>query len=80
MSLAVLHNIQLTDFPYSLAAAGGLAFCGCGAGSLQVVDLEGGQVLYALGANKGAVRTIDVSDEVLLCGGDDGTVITYSFV
>lgn len=74
--------VALTDFPYSLAAAGGLALVGCGDGTVHVVDVAAGggtALLYALGANRGAVRALSATKEYLLCAGDDGTAITYRF-
>jgi len=79
-ALKPLATVELPDFPYSLAAAGGLAFCGCGDGSACVVDVAEGRLLYALGANKAAVRAVDVGvGGVLVCGGDDGSVVSYDF-
>lgn len=77
-----LHPVsqaKLTDFPYSMAVAGGLVLCGCGDGSLLVIDISSGQTLYALGANKAAVRGIHTSDKSLVCMGDDGNVCLYDF-
>ncbi|CAD7705357.1 unnamed protein product [Ostreobium quekettii] len=71
--------IALSDFPYSLSAVGNLALCGCGDGSLVVVDVERGEVLYGLGANRAAVRTLECSADTLLCSGDDGRAIVYRF-
>lgn len=70
---------MLTDFPYSLAVAGGLALAGCGDGSLLVVDISNGQTCYALGANKAAVRSLHASEKCLVCAGDDGSVCAYDF-
>ena len=74
-----VSQTKLTDFPYSLAVAGGLALCGCGDGSLLVIDVSCGQILYALGANKAAVRGIHASHRCLVCMGDDGSVCMYDF-
>jgi hypothetical protein len=72
--------VRLPDFPYALAAAGRLAFAGCGDGSLVVADLDAGAPLYALGAGRAAVRTVDVVGAgLLVCGGDDGGVVSYRF-
>lgn len=79
MSYQPLHTIQLTDYPYSLAAIGNLAVCGCGDGSVHVVDVGAGETLYALGAGKAAVRAIEVLADTMVCTGDDGYVISYSF-
>jgi F-box/WD-40 domain protein 7 len=77
-----IHTVQLTDFPYSLiAAASDLVLCGCGDGSVHVVDVQVGKTLYALGAGKAAVRAMEVSPDGsrLVCAGDDGCVICYEF-
>jgi WD40 repeat protein len=81
-SYNAIHTVQLTDFPYSLtAAAADLVLCGCGDGSVHVVDVEAGATLYALGAGKAAVRAMEVSpsSDRLVCAGDDGCVICYEF-
>ena len=74
-----VSQAKLTDFPYSMAVAGGLALCGCGDGSLLVIDISSGQTLYALGANKAAVRGVHASQSSLVCAGDDGSVYIYKF-
>ena len=75
-----LHTVRLTDFPYSLAAVGdGLVACGCGDGSVHVVDVVQGKTLYALGAGQAAVRGLEVGPGSLVCSGDDGCVVAYSF-
>lgn len=79
-SLTPLHSVRLSDFPYSLTVTStGLALCGCGDGTVHTVDVESGETLYALGANKAAVRGIEVGPDALVCCGDDGTAITYQF-
>lgn len=81
-SYKLIHTVQLTDFPYSLTAAGAdLVLCGCGDGSVHVVDVEAGAVLYALGAGRAAVRAMEVSPgtDMLVCAGDDGCVVCYEF-
>lgn len=75
-----LACIELTDFPYSFTAAGGLVLAGCGDGSVHVIDLATLQALYALGANKHAVRTLDASSGKLVCSGDDGKALVYDFL
>lgn len=75
-----VSQAKLTDFPYSLAVAGGLALAGCGDGSLLVIDVSTGDVLYGLGANKAAVRGVHASRDCLVCVGDDGSVYMYDFV
>jgi WD40 repeat protein len=76
-----LQTIPLTDFPYSLVAVGdGLVACGCGDGSVHVVDVVQGRPLYALGAGRAAVRAMEVGPGRLVCSGDDGCVVSYQFV
>ena len=77
--LCQVLTVTMTDFPYSLAAAGGYAMCGCGDGSLHMISLAEGRTLYALGANTAAVRTLHASDNQLVASGDDGCVILYDF-
>lgn len=77
--LQAVSQAKLTDFPYSMTVAAGLALCGCGDGSLLVIDISSGQTLYALGANKAAVRGVHASKSRLVCVGDDGSVYTYNF-
>lgn len=80
-SYRALHTVALTDFPYALAAAGdGLVVCGCGDGSVHVVDVLQGKTLYALGAGRAAVRCLEVcAGSKLVCAGDDGCVVSYQF-
>ena len=78
--LQPVSETKLSDFPYSMAVAGGLALCGCGDGSLHVVDISSGQTLYALGVNKHAVRGVHASDKCLVCMGDDGSVFLCDFM
>jgi WD40 repeat protein len=75
-----LASIELTSFPYSFSAAGGLLLAGCGDGSLHVIDMATLQIQYALGANQHAVRTIDAASGKLVCSGDDGNVLVYDFL
>jgi WD40 repeat protein len=80
VSVGEVASFDLPDFPYSFKAAGGLLLAGCGDGSLHVIDLATLQRLYALGANQHAVRTIDTSQNKLVCSGDDGKAIIYEFL
>lgn len=75
-----LHKVQLTDFAYSLTVIGGLAVCGCGDGTVHVVDVNEGSILYALHPGKAAVRALEASDSSLVCAGDDGTISIFNFV
>ncbi len=80
MGLKASGRVKLTDFPYSLTAIGGLAVCGCGDGSLHVIDVASATTLYALGAQKAAVRTALASSSQLVSGGDDGSVICFDMM
>jgi hypothetical protein len=74
--------LALPDFPYCAAAAGGLAFCGCGDGSVVVSDLAapaGGGELYRLRAGAAAVRAVEVGAGCLVAAGDDGEVVCFAF-
>jgi len=76
----VLHRrTDHKDFIYSLAAVGGLALSGGGDGSLLVNDVCSGQLLYCLGSNRAAVRAAHASPHRLVCAGDDGGVMVYTF-
>ena len=77
LGLAMVGRVKLTDFPYSLTAMGGLAICGCGDGSVHVVDAAAATTLYALGAQKAAVRTVWAGHGRLVCSGDDGAAICF---
>lgn len=77
-------GIATGDFVYSLVSVGPIVACGTGAGAAHVVDVDGGDeptVLYALGANKAAVRVLATSGDGrhLACAGDDGSVMCYAF-
>ena len=77
MGFQLAGRVKLTDFPYSLTVIGGLAVCGCGDGSVHVIDVLGGRTLYAIGAQKAAVRATWALHHQLVCGGDDGSVICF---
>ena len=77
MGFAMAGRVKMTDFPYSLTAVGGLAICGCGDGSVHVIDAAAAVTLYAIGAQKAAVRTVCASYGQLVCSGDDGSVICF---
>lgn len=79
-TMSELASIQLTDFPYSLTATGGLVLAGCGDGSVHVIDMATMDVLYALGADKNAIRTMDASSDHLIVSGDDGNACVYHFL
>ncbi|KAL6751655.1 WD40-repeat-containing domain protein [Haematococcus lacustris] len=76
---ALMSTLRLTDYPYSMAVAGGLALVGCGDGSLSVVDIRDCKRLYALGAHNGAVRCIEACADRLFTSGDDGKTMLWSF-
>jgi len=77
-------GIATGDFVYSLLSVGPIVACGTGSGAAHVVDVDGRDeptVLYALGANKAAVRVLATSGDGrhLACAGDDGSVMCYAF-
>ena len=77
-------SVPLPDFPYCAAAApsGAALFVGCGDGSVLVLDATAGSAAYSLPAvgRGAAVRTLDVGDELLVAGCDDGSVTLYTVV
>ena len=77
MDFQPVARMKLTDFPYSLTAVAGLVVCGCGDGSLHVADIPSQSLLYALGAQRAAVRAACAFSKQLVCAGDDGSVICY---
>ncbi|GLC37310.1 hypothetical protein PLESTB_001137600 [Pleodorina starrii] len=79
LGFALSGTVRLTNFPYSMTAAGGTAAVGCGDGSIHFFDIATGRTLYALGANRAAVRCMEASYDKLVCSGDDGKAIVYSF-
>jgi hypothetical protein len=62
-----------------LIITGGLILVGLGDGGVWVVHASSGEVRYALGAGKNAVRCMEVSEDMLVVSGDDGDVLLYSF-
>jgi hypothetical protein len=60
-------------------SAGGLLLVGLGDGSVWVVHASSGEVRYALGAGKNAIRCIEANEELLVVSSDDGDVLLYSF-
>ncbi|EFJ44249.1 hypothetical protein VOLCADRAFT_118805 [Volvox carteri f. nagariensis] len=79
LGFALSATARLTNFPYSMTAAGGTAVVGCGDGSIHFIDVQSGRTLYALGANRAAVRCMEASYDKLVCSGDDGKAIVYNF-
>ena len=77
MGFQLAGRVKLTDFPYSLTVIGGLAVCGCGDGSVHIIEVATARTLYALGAQKAAVRAAFALPGQLVCGGDDGSVICF---
>mmetsp|Transcript_5993 Transcript_5993/g.26842 ORF Transcript_5993/g.26842 Transcript_5993/m.26842 type:complete len:193 (+) Transcript_5993:984-1562(+) len=80
----VVARIPVGDFVYSLASVGPMVLAGTGAGHMHVIDVddwETPRVMYALGANKAAVRVIALGGDGAhcACAGDDGGVVSYSF-
>lgn len=78
-AFSTISSVHLTDFPYCLQVIGSLALCGCGDGSLHVIEISTGIRKYCLGVNKAAVRTIEAATDVLVCGGDDGNILVHRF-
>lgn len=78
-NLEVVHRTRLTDFPYELKAAGALVLAGCGDGALHVIDTRRLATLYALGANRAAVRFVAARGDTLVAAGDDGSALIYRF-
>ena len=77
-------KMRVGDFVYSLSAVGPMVVCGDGGGAAHVADVDGRdepKVLYALGANKAAVRVLATSGDGtrLACAGEDGSVMCYAF-
>ncbi len=69
---------------FCLTLTGPMALAGTGAGHMHVIDVddwETPRVMYALGANKAAVRVIALGGDGAhcACAGDDGGVVSYSF-
>ncbi|GFR45674.1 hypothetical protein Agub_g7088, partial [Astrephomene gubernaculifera] len=79
MGFALASTVRLTNFPYSMVAAGGVAAVGCGDGSVHFIDIQSGRTLYALGANRAAVRCMEACYDKLICSGDDGKALLYTF-
>ena len=77
--ISELACIDLPDYPYSFAAAGGLLLAGCGDGSVVVIDIPTLEVQYSLRAFNNAVRALECSNSQLITAGDDGQVVLYSF-
>ena len=84
MGYATVGKIGAGDFVYSLISVDSMVVCGTGAGAAHVADVDGRDepaVLYALGANKAAVRVLATGGDGrhLACAGDDGSVMCYAF-
>ena len=84
MGYATVGKIGAGDFVYSLISVDSMVVCGTGAGAARVADVDGRDepaVLYALGANKAAVRVLATGGDGrhLACAGDDGSVMCYAF-
>ena len=84
----VISTHLLGDFAYSLCVApdADVAFVGDGSGNVHVLDVDGTEngglpiVAYALGSHNGATRgLVATGDGFLVCAGDDGKVMTYTY-
>jgi WD40 repeat protein len=67
------------EFIYAMRVAGDQVFSGAGDGALLAHDIKSGSVLWGLGANRAAIRAIEVTPTRLVCAGDDGNAILYDF-
>lgn len=74
-----LARVDLSHYPYSFTAAGGLLIAGCSNGVVQVVDAHVLQTQYSLGVSDSAIRCLQVHKDKLVCAGDTGRVVFYSF-
>ena len=78
---AVRHRFtEHTDFIYSLSSWGGLLFSGAGDGMLICHDAREGKALWGIGANRAAVRIIQVAagGASLVAAGDDGNALVFA--
>ena len=68
-------------FVYSLLVINNLILTGSENGWLAVHDITIEKCRYALGANKGAVTCIAVTNDAqnIICAGDDGNAMIYDF-
>ncbi|KAG2448714.1 hypothetical protein HYH02_006070 [Chlamydomonas schloesseri] len=80
LGFALCGTVRLTNFPYSMTAAGGLAVVGCGDGSIHFIDIPSARTMYALGANRAAVRCLEATHDRLMASGDDGNAVLYTFM
>ena len=83
-SFFVLPYGQLCNDVFCSSLTGPMVLAGTGAGHMHVIDVddwETPRVMYALGANKAAVRVIALGGDGAhcACAGDDGGVVSYSF-
>lgn len=74
-----LACVPVPDYPYSFTAAGGLLMVGCGNGIVQIVDSHFMQTQYSLNVSDSAIRSLQVSANRLVCAGDAGCTVFYSF-
>eukprot|EP01065_Artemidia_motanka_P007330 TRINITY_DN1362_c3_g1_i1.p1 TRINITY_DN1362_c3_g1~~TRINITY_DN1362_c3_g1_i1.p1 ORF type:complete len:497 (+),score=52.70 TRINITY_DN1362_c3_g1_i1:38-1492(+) len=79
-SFGIVHDLKgHKDFIYSVETHDSLALSGAGNGWVLVHDVLTGSCLFALGANKAAVRCMHAQPSRLTAAGDDGSVMTYDF-
>lgn len=70
----------VTSPVYALKAADrSVLFSGGGDGMVLAYDVRGLALCYGLHANRGAVRCLAASEEVVVAAGDDGKALVYSF-
>ena len=76
-------KMRVGDFVYSLSPSVRWSFAARAGARAHVADVDGRdepKVLYALGANKAAVRVLATGGDGrrLACAGDDGSVMCYA--
>lgn len=69
--------LQLPGFPYCAASCGSTLFVGCGNGEIAGVDAATGHMQWSVRAAASAVRTLAASENLLVAGCDDGSVVLF---
>jgi len=67
------------DFLYCLLVLDDVAFVGDGRGQVTCINLQDGQLRYALSAGENAIRCLGASASSLICAGDDGNAVIFDF-
>lgn len=73
-----LWEVALSDFPYSAGFYGKHLICGCGDGSLSVLDVESLNIQATLSTDQAAIRFMHAVDGQIICGGDNGSLHFYT--